>query len=151
MGQVLGPFWPPEVPQGRPEPKKLPKVTISGRIPQPFWRAFGTPFGHFFLWEPPGHSKRGSGSAFKTRLIFWRILGSARRAREGFPSRRELHFRLCSQTQKGLPNGSQIGAFWAPKSELYSLWGTMCEKLVPRKLHRKKVAKSRGVRRCSEY
>ena len=68
------------------------------------------------------------------------MLGSARRASGGFPSRRELNFHFCSRTQKGLQNGSQNGAFWAPKSQLYSLWGTLWEKWVPKKGCQKKVA-----------
>ncbi len=58
-----------------------------------------------------------------------------------------LNSHFCSRTQKRLPNGSQNGAFWAPKSELYSL-GTICDKLVPKKLHQKKLqfsVKSRSV------
>ena len=58
-------------------------------------------------------------------IHFLLILGSRRRASGGFPCTRELDFHFCSRTQKRLQNGSQNGAFWAPKSELYSLWGTM--------------------------
>ncbi len=54
------------------------------------------------------------------------------------PCRQELNFHFCSRTEKGLQHGSQNGAFWAPTSELYSLWRTICENLVPQKLHRKK-------------
>ena len=109
------------------------------------------------LFPPPGDTfsalffpgirytkKGGSGRAFKTKPVFWSILGSARRASGGFPCTRELNFHFCSRAQKGLQNGSKSLAFWAPKSELYSLWGAICEKLVPKKLHRKKGAKSRG-------
>ena len=108
----------------------------------PFWDPFWTPFRHFFF-RASGTQKRGSGRAFETRPVFLSLLESARRASGGFPSRRELNFHFCRRAQKGLPNGSQNGAFWAPKSELYSLWGTIGEKSVPQKLHRKKVAKSR--------
>ncbi len=74
----------------------------------------------------------------KTRHLFWLILGSARKASGGFPSTRELNFHFCSRAQNGLQNGSQNGAFWAPRSELYSLWGTICENLVPPKAALKK-------------
>ena len=95
--------------------------------------AFGHLFGIFFFRGPPGHQKRGSGRAFETRLVFWSLLESARRASGGFPPRRELDFHFCSRAQKGLQNGSQKGAFWAPESSLYSLWGTMGEKMVTQK------------------
>ncbi len=46
----------------------------------------------------------------------------------------------------GPKNGSKMGAkVWAPKSELYSLWEVMGEKLLPKKQQRKKVAKSGGL------
>ncbi len=59
------------------------------------------------------------------------MLGSARRASGGFPSPRELNVHFCSRPKKGSKMGAKNGAFGAPKSELYSLWGTICEKLVP--------------------
>ncbi len=52
---------------------------------------------------------------------------------------------------KWLQNGSQSRAFWAPKSELYSLWEVMGEKLLPKKQQRKKVAKSGGLSHLREF
>ena len=48
-------------------------------------------------------------------------------------------FSLLQPAQKGLQNGSQNGAFWAPKSELYSLWGTFWEKLGPKNGEKKRT------------
>ncbi len=118
--------------------KNVPKV----RKTHPFWRAFWTPFRHYFYFGPPGRKKRGSGSAFKTRPLFLSILGSPRRASGGFPSPRELSFHIYSRSQKGLQNESQNGAFWAPKSPLYSLWGTLGEKWVPQKGCQKRFRKT---------
>ena len=130
-----GPHLDPKRAQG---PQNTRFEQFPDEIPGPFGGLLGHLFGTF-LFEPPGHSKRRFGRAFKTRPIFLSLLGSGRRASGGFPCTRELNFHFCSRTQKGLQNGSRNGVFWAPKSELYSLWGTICEKLVPKKLHRKKV------------
>ncbi len=110
----------------------------------PFGGLLGHLFGPFFRSSLRDTKKGCLGGPFKTRHLFWSILGSARRASGGFPCTRELNFHFCSRTQKGLQNGSQKGAFGAPKSELYSLWGAICEKLVPKKLLQKMGAKSRG-------
>ncbi len=67
------------------------------------------------------------------------------------PCTRELNFHFYSWSQKGLQNESQNLVFGLPKSQLYSLWGTIWEKLVAKKLHGKKVVKSGGVRRCGEH
>ena len=53
-------------------------------------------------------------------------------------------FSLLQPDQKGLQNESQNGAFWAPKSELYSLWGTFWEKLGP------KNGEKKGHEKCSK-
>ncbi len=108
---------------------------------------FGDHFRHLFCTfvfrGPPGHKKRGSGRAFETGPVFWSLLESARRASGGFPPRRQLNFHFCRRAQKGLQNGSQNGAFWAPESSLYSLWSTMGDKLVPQKWHCKKRQQKR--------
>ena len=48
-------------------------------------------------------------------------------------------FSLCSRTQKGLQNGSQNGAFWAPKSELYSLWAPFVRNWCPKSCIEKRL------------
>ncbi len=101
-------------------------------------------FSALFFFGASGTLKRGSGRAFKTRQFFLSILVFAWRASGGFPSRRQLNFNFCSRTQKGLQKGSQNGAVWAPKSQLYSLWGTIGQKSGPKKLHRKMSAESGG-------
>ena len=60
-------------------------------------------------------------------------------------------FSLLQPDPKRAPKWEPTWNVWDPKSELYSLWGTICEKLVPKKLHRKKVAESGGVRRLKWY
>ncbi len=94
----------------------------------------GTLLGHLFVFvflsAASGSQKRGSGSALKTRPLFWRISGSPRRVKMRLPSRRQLNFHFGRQAQKGLQNGDQHGVFWRPKSQLYSLWGAMGEKLM---------------------
>ena len=113
----------------------------------PLLASFLDTFSALFSVRASGTLKRGSGSAFKTRPLFLWISGSPRRASGGFPSRRELNFHFYSRSQKGLQNESQNGAFWAPKSPLYSLWGTLWEKWVPKKGCQKKVAKNIKKRR----
>ncbi len=109
---------------------------LENRVP--LWGQFWTPFRHCFFSGASGTQKKGSGRAFETRPVFWSHLEPARRASGGFPPRRQLNFHFCRRAQKGLQNGSQNGAFWAPESSLYSLWSTMGDKLVPQKWHRKK-------------
>ncbi len=90
----------------------------------------GNLFGIFFCSGLRNTKKGVSGRAFKTRAVFLTILGSARRASGGFPSSWELNFQFCSRSRKRLQNGSKNGAFWAPKSELYSFWDTIWKKSV---------------------
>ncbi len=129
----------PRVPEVPKTPKRCQKGAKSEKKLPPFWELFGHLFGVFFF-RASGTLKKGVGSAFKTRPLFLSILGSGRRASGGFPSRRELSFHFCSRSQKGLQNESQNGAFAAPKSPLYSLWGTLWEKWVAKKGCQKKVA-----------
>ncbi len=135
-----GPHLDPKRAQG-PRSQTYSFCQISGRIPRSFWGAFGAPFRYF---RAPGTLKKGVREGLQNYIRFLSILGSARMASGGFPSTRELNFNFCSRTEKGLQNGSQKGAFWAPKSELYPLWGSIWETLVPKKMHRKKVANLGG-------
>ena len=123
--------------QGSPRRSRSAEKEPKVRFPHPLLEGFWATFSALFFFRASGTLKKGSGSAFKKIHLFLWISGSPRRTSGGFPSRRELNFHFCSWSQKGLQNASQNGAFWAPKSPLYSLWGTLWEKWVPKKVCQK--------------
>ena len=107
----------------------------------------------FFCLEPPGHKKRRSGKAFKNRTIFWSMLGSARRASGGFPSRRQLNFHFCSRPKKGSKMGAKMEPFGLPSLN-YTHFGppfvrNWCQKSSIEKRLQNKVTPRLGGVQCT--
>ena len=102
----------------------------------PFGRFLRHRFGTFSFWSLRDTKKGGLGGPSKLDPFFVDS-GVCPEDLRRVPVSTAAQFSLLQPAQKGLQNGNQHEAFWAPKSELYLLWGTIWEKLGPKKLHRK--------------
>ena len=119
----------PWVPKGCRDEKGSPRV-IRWTPPQEGPQS-GPKMGTFFCWSLRDTKKGGPGGPSKIEQFFGRCWGLPGGPQEGSRLDGSSIFTFF-RTQKGLQHGSQNRAFWALKSELYSLWGTIWEKSGPK-------------------
>ncbi len=123
----------PWVPKGARDEKGSPRVVRWTPSPPKEGPQSGPKMVTLFFVGASGTLKKEVRERVQTQTSFWGHFGVSPEGENGAPVYTGAPFSLFSRTQKGLQNGSQNGAFWAPKSELYSLWGTIWEKFGPKK------------------
>ena len=130
LGRPLGP-------QGRQRRKSEPKGGSLDPPPQEGPQS-GPKMGPFFFGAS-GTLKKEVREGLQKYNRFLVDVGVCPEGLRRVPVSTAAQFSLLQPAQKGLQNGSQNGAFWAPKSELYSLWGTFWEKLGPKNGEKKRT------------
>ena len=130
LGRPLGP-------QGRQRRKSEPK---GGSLDPPLRRdpKVGLKWALFFFGAS-GTLKKEVREGLQKLNRFLVDVGVCPEGLRRLPVSTAAQFSLLQPAQKGLQNESQNGAFWAPKSELYSLWGTFWEKLGPKNGEKKRT------------